>query len=285
MFNLFKKNKEKILNLSLKKIYRYFFLSDFKPESYYAYIKNLVIEFITFKYPNSKKEKLEEILNSLISDQDNYKDLMSELNLFFNPTFDDDIEFHYKYYENNIFFKFILYSTNIKLINNKYSKIYEFAISEIDEPLDILEIGGGLPHGFFYNIWKKDKYFFNSFNYIDANLLHAEFVDWYCKKIDIQHNLSLFPASKKPKIENTKFNFVFAKDIFEHLDKPDLLIDDLIKNTKNKKNLLCLDLEHKGDKTVQHLNPNLPILKKKLINNKFEVIKKFEEIHIWKKIN
>ena len=61
--------------------------------------------------------------------------------------------------------------------------------------------------------------------------------------------------------------------------------DDLIANTTNSKTLLCLDLEHKGEKTVQHLNPNLPVLKKKLIDNKFKIVKKFDEILIWKKEN
>jgi hypothetical protein len=57
----------------------------------------------------------------------------------------------------------------------------------------------------------------------------------------------------------------------------------LIENTVNNKTILCLDLEHKGKKIGQHISPNLPILKEKLIKNNFEVIKKFKEIHVWKK--
>ena len=106
---------------------------------------------------------------------------------------------------------------------------------------------------------------------------------WYCKKNNIPINVSIFPASKTPKIENLKYNFVFAKDIFEHLDNPEKLIDDLIIYTKNSKSLLCLDLEHKGAKTTQHISPNLPILKKKLLDSNFRVIKEFGDIHVWKK--
>lgn len=277
------KYKNIILNLSLKKIYSHFFLNDTKENSYYTYIKDSVYEFLLSKYPNYRKEDYEKKLKSLVLHGEDYKDLMGDLTNLFNPTFDENIQNHYKFYEKHIFFKFILYSMNTKLINNKYSKIYNFAINEIGEPLNILEIGGGLPHGLMFNIWKKGKLFCNNFTYIDADLLHAEFIEWYCKKNSIPFEIKLFPAAKTPKIENINFNFVFAKDIFEHLDSPEKLIDDLILSTINPKTLLCLDLEHKGEKTVQHLNPNLPILKKKLIDNNFKVIKKFEEIHLWKK--
>ena len=115
-------------------------------------------------------------------------------------------------------------------------------------------------------------------------MLHAEFIDWYCKNNLIQFDKKIFLASKTPTINNINFNFVFAKDIFEHLDNPAQLIDELIANTNDTKTLLCLDLEHKGAITTQHINPNLPVLKQKLIDNNFTVIKKFQEIHVWQKI-
>lgn len=285
MFDFYKINKDKILNLSLKKIYTYLFLSDLKADGYFAYIKNQVVEFILFNYPDSNKIEIDKKLNLVLSQQGDYKDIRSQLNNIFDPDFDNDIDFHYKYNEKLIFFKFISYSINKKLIKNKYSNIYDFAIDELNEPLNILEIGGGLPHGFLYNIWKRDKKFFTEFNYIDADLLHAKFVKWYCNKIDINHEINLFLPSETPTLKNKNYNFVFAKDIFEHLSDPSSLIDNLIKISNEKKILLCLDLEHKGQKTVQHINPNLPIFKEKLIKNNFKVIKKFNDIHVWKKLD
>ena len=286
MINYLKKNKNKILNLSLKKIYKYFFLNDITPTGYYSYLKGFIFEFLQSKYPSYNKEDFEKKLDELISEVDEYKDydLNSELNVLFNPKFNEDLEFHYKYHENHIFFKFITYSMNMKLISDKYGQVYDFAINNLNQPLDILEVGGGLPHGLMYNIWKKDKTFLENFTYIDANLLHSEFVKWYCKKIKIAHDIKLFKPSKTPVLEDRKFNFVFAKDIFEHLDAPEILIDFLISNTNDDKTLLCLDLEHKGEKMGQHISPNLPILKNKLINNNFKVIKKFKEVHVWRKI-
>ncbi|WP_023648664.1 hypothetical protein [Candidatus Pelagibacter ubique] len=285
MINYLKKNKEKILNLSLKKIYRHFFLNNITPTGYYSYLKDLIFEFLQSKYPSYKKEDFEEKIDKLISEADDYRNLNDELNVLFNPRFNEDLEFHYKYQESYIFFRFITYSMNIKLISDKYAQVYNFAINNLNQPLDILEIGGGLPHGLIYNVWKKNKTFLENFTYVDANLLHSEFVKWYCKKIKIVHDIKLFRSSKTPILENRKFNFVFAKDIFEHLDAPEILIDFLISNTKNDKTLLCLDLEHKGEKTVQHISPNLPVLKDRLIKNNFKVIKEFKEIHVWKKIN
>lgn len=283
MINFFKKHKNTILNLSLKKIYSHFFLNDSKKNGYYDYLKNLVFEFLITKYPNYEKKVFESKLNSLIKGVDDYRDLGKEIDTLFNPEFDKDLEFHYKYNERKIFFEFILYSLNKKLISKKYAEIYNFGISEIKKPLNILEIGGGIPHGLIYNIWENDKNFVKNFTYVDANLLHAEFVRWYCKKSIIPNEIKLFMPSKTPLLESLKFNFVFAKDIFEHLDTPEILIDYLISNTYEKETLLCLDLEHKGEKIGQHISPNLPVLKRKLIENNFQVINKFGEVHVWKK--
>ena len=281
MIKYYKKYKNQILNLSLKKIYSHFFLNDLKPSGYYFYIKNQVFEFLQSKYPDYNKNVFDKRLDEVITHLDEYKDITSKLNNLFNPNFNEDLKFHYKYNENKIFFKFISNSIKTKLINNKYSNIYDFVLTQQNEPLNILEIGGGLPHGFIYNMWKRGKTFFNKFTYIDTHLIHSEFVQWYCKRFDVNHEIKLFEPAKTPQLGQIKYNFVFAKDIFEHLDEPELLIDYLISNTKDNKTYLCLDLEHKGPKIGQHISPNLPILKEKLIKNNFKVIKKFSEVHVW----
>lgn len=280
---LWLKYKNFILNLSLKKIYSHFFLNDFKKNSYYQYLKDLYFNFLSNKFTHIDKNIFYQKLDKLIAEQGNYADLMGELYDIFEPTYTNDLNYYYKLYEKHIFFRFFTYSTNPKLIKKKYSDIYSFAINKINEPLDILEIGGGVPHGLIFNIWKNGKKFCNNLSYVEADMLHSEFVIWYCKEKNIPINVSICRASKTPAIENLKYNFVFAKDIFEHLDNPEKLIDDLIIYTKDSKSLLCLDLEHKGAKTIQHISPNLPILKKKLLDNNFRVIKEFGDIHIWKK--
>ena len=287
MIKFYRIHKNTILNLSLKKIYSYFFLKNIKQDSYYYHVKNLMHQFINFQNPNYRNENFGKVLDSLVINYDNYLDLSGSLEKIFNPQYniDEDFELHYKSNEKKILLKFIIYSLNTKLIKRKYAHVYEFAINQIKDPLKILEIGGGLPHGFIYSNWIRKEKFFDHFHYIDANLLHSEFVKWYCSNMKIPHSIELYPAAKTPKINNAKFNFIFAKDIFEHLEDPDTLLDDIISNTTNTETLLCLDLEHKGEKTIQHLNPNLPVLKKKLENNNFKVIKKFDEIHVWKKID
>ena len=111
-------------------------------------------------------------------------------------------------------------------------------MEQINEPLDILEIGGGVPHGLIFNVWKIGKNFINNLTYLEADMLHTEFTTWYCNKNSIPLDKRIFLASKTPNIKNSNYNFVFAKDIFEHLDEPEKLIDELItftKNTKTKK--------------------------------------------------
>ena len=283
MLTYYQRYKNTILNLSLKKIYSHFFLNNIKSEGYYSYLKDLVFKFLQTKYPNYDQSVFDKKFDNLLSNLGDYNDLTAQTNELFNPNFDDDLEFHYKYYEKNIFFRLISYSINTKLIQNNYSNIYNFAINEIKEPLNILEIGGGIPHGFMYHFWNKGNYFFKNFTYIDAPLLHSDFFKWYCDHFKIPITINLFKPAKTPKLDKIKFNFVFAKDVFEHLDSPEILIDYLISNTNDNKTLLCLDLEPKRP-SCQHLSPDLPILKDRLIKNNFEVIKKFNDVHVWRKV-
>ena len=273
------------INLSLKKIYQHFFLNDKKKNSYYNHLKDLYFEFLLSKFPNYNKDDYDKRLSRLITIRENYGDYLAPLYELFEPDYADNLHDYYKLHEKQNFFRFLTYSINSKLIKKNYSDLYSFAIENINEPLDILEIGGGVPHGLIFNIWKKGNSFCNNFIYIETNLIHSEFVSWYCKKNNIKLDIRFSLASKVPTIINTNYNFVFAKDIFEHLDDPEKLINELVSFTKNDKTLLCLDLEHKGEKDVQHISPNLPILKKNLIENGFKVIKKFGEVHIWKKNN
>ena len=66
MINFYKKHKNTILNLSIKKIYSQLFLNDIKSTGYYAYLKDLIFEFLQSKHPNYKKELFEKRLKSLI---------------------------------------------------------------------------------------------------------------------------------------------------------------------------------------------------------------------------
>ena len=274
--------KHLILNLSLKKIYSYLFLDDYKKSGYFNYLKEYYFKFLLSKFPKLQKTKFEENITHLLNFEEN--DLFGWYFDTFEPNYVDDLDRYYKLIEKQIFLRFLKYSINTRLIKNKYSDVYDFAIDKIKDPLEIIEIGGGIPHGLISNVWKGKKNFCKKLNYIEANMLHTEFVEWYCKNNLIKFDKKIFLASKTPSIKNINFNFVFAKDIFEHLEDPARLIDELIISTKNPKTLLCLDLEHKGAVTIQHISPNLPILKAKLIENNFRVIKKFQEIHVWEKI-
>ena len=276
-----RKYKNLIMSLSLKKIYSYFFLDNYKKSGYFNYLKDHYFQFLSSKFPQLQRKLFEENIAHLLTFQED--DLLNRYFQTFEPDYEDDVAKWYKLFEKQIFLQFLKYSINTTLIKNKYSDVYDFAIDRIKEPLEVIEIGGGVPHGMIFNIKEKGKEFLKKLNYIEADMLHTEFVEWYCKKNLIQFDKKISLSSKTPTIKNINFNFVFAKDIFEHLDNPGKLIDELIINTKSSKTLLCLDLEHKGAITVDHINPNLPVLKEKLINNNFKVIKKFKEIHVWEK--
>ncbi len=280
------KLKSFLLNLSLKKIYNYLFLSDLKKTGYFSHLSDLYFKFLSSKYPNFKKEEFEKSIKELIVNAQNQNiDITTFLHEAFEPNFKDNLNSYYKMFEKQIFFRFLEYSINPKLIKKKYSDIYNFAFDQIGKPLEILEIGGGVCHGLIYNIWKEKENFFNKLTYLEADMLHTEFITWYCKQNSINLEKKILPASKTPSLDGLTYNFVFAKDIFEHLDDPEKLINELVSNDQSSNALLCLDLEHKGPLTTQHINPDLPVLKKILLNNSYKEIEKFGDIGIWKKYN
>ena len=104
MLRYYQRYKHTILNLSLKKIYSHFFLHNIKSEGYYSYLKDLVFKFLQTKYPNYDQSVFDKKFDNLLSNFGDYKDLHTNTNELFNPNFDDDLEFHYKYYEKKYFF-------------------------------------------------------------------------------------------------------------------------------------------------------------------------------------
>lgn len=267
--------------MSLKKIYQKFFLNDYKNTGYYFYLKKLYFSFLKTKYPDFEYTEFDKNISLLI----NYDgpDTLDSYYSAFDPDFKLNLNEYYKIHEKQIFLRFLKYSLNPKLIEKKYARIYNYCIEILNKPLKVLEIGGGIPHGLIYNNWKSKENICNKLTYVEADMLHTQFVKWYCKTKSINLEIKLFPASKTPTIDGLDFNFVFAKDIFEHLDDPKKLIRELAHNVKDNQILLCLDLEDKGDFTTQHISPNLTILKDILIDNGFELANKLDDIGIWRK--
>ena len=68
-------------------------------------------------------------------------------------------------------------------------------------------------HCFIYSYWTRKKIFFDHIHYIDANLLHSDFVQWYFQVNNISHSIDLYPAAKTPKIENEAIELLSEEKI------------------------------------------------------------------------
>ena len=126
------KYKNLIMSLSLKKIYSYFFLDDYKKSGYFNYLKNLYYQFLLSKFPKLQRAQFEENLKYLLNFEED--DLSARYFQTFEPDYTDDLNKYYKLNEKQIFLRFLKYSINTKLIKNKYSDVYDFAINRIKEP-------------------------------------------------------------------------------------------------------------------------------------------------------
>lgn len=248
---------------------------------YFNYLKEKYFQFISEKYGSLSLDEFSATIDRCLeinakSNPNWYPHYLWEL---FEPTYRKDFDRYYKWHEKFYFFRFLLYATNEAAIERDYAAAYRFAIGRLGE-LDVLEVGGGVPHGLIHNIWKSGRDFCRSLMYIDINVLHADFVEWYCRDVGLKLNQVRVPASIAPIVPDGLYNFIFAKDIFEHLDTPDYLLDQLIDRCRPG-GFLALDLEHKGPVMGQHINPNLPPLKERLVAKGLRELVRFGQVGIW----
>ena len=87
------KLKTFILNLSIKKIYNFLFLSDVKKTGYYSYLTDLYFQFLLNKFPELNKNEFEKSINELIANSQNQnKDITTFLYDAFEPNYKNNLK-------------------------------------------------------------------------------------------------------------------------------------------------------------------------------------------------
>lgn len=68
--------------------------------------------------------------------------------------------------------------------------------------------------------------------------------------------IRLEDGNEIPDLANGCFNFLYGKDVFEHLVEPQKILEHILDHTAE--NALCFfDLNDHGERYLQHVSPNL----------------------------
>jgi len=255
--------------------------SDTIDNPYYLYLRAQYFEFMKSRYPALDQAAFFATVHRNIDPKisGGANKYVADLWDLFEPDYKADFGPFYKWHEKLLFFRFLSYAGNERRIQDSYAAAYQLAIERLGK-LTVLEVGGGVPHGLIYSIHKRNSAFCTRLTYVDLDVLHADFVAWYCARQAIPLHQVRAIAARAPEVPDGSYNFMFAKDVFEHLDKPELLLDGLMSHLAPG-GLLAVDLEDKGLVVHQHISPNLPPLKDKLRANGFTQLAAFGVVTIW----
>jgi 2-polyprenyl-3-methyl-5-hydroxy-6-metoxy-1,4-benzoquinol methylase len=245
---------------------------------------NLVHQFISEKYPASALtyDKFKDLIlahqnTNIIRKANGYVRDLWEL---FKPDYSKDFDEYYRWHDLILLMTCINYANRPSLISEEYVKDYNFAIDRL-EKFNILEIGGGIPHGLICSVLYINKNFCTAFANNEMESTRESFVKWFADKHSIPYSLIKAKGAQTSSL-NTKvqYDFIVGKGVFEHLDNPNIMIDNLLQLASDRA-ILSLDLEDKGSPSGQHISPNLPPLKSLLIKAGYKQIEQFLHQSIW----
>jgi hypothetical protein len=181
----------------------------------------------------------------------------------FAPDFATRLGDYYRYTDLQLTLTLFAYSTNTPVLEANYLRPYRIAKERLNR-FSILEVGAGLPHGFLHGVFSGDAASFASLTTVDIDGVPARFVEFFCRRHRLTHRWITAVAGEAAPVDGGPFDFVFAKDVFEHLTNPRPALDGLLRSASDHA-VLALDLEDKGDVVYQHVSPVLEPLRERVI--------------------
>ena len=253
-------------------------------QRYHNDLLELFWEFINTTFPEkslSKHEFIKLILKyqsgNVIGSNNIY---FGDLWYLFAPDYRNKLQEYYTYMQYHSTMRFLEYSANPAFIDGCYVHPYQIARERLGK-MAVLEVGGGIPHGLLNMILYQDSGFCSEFTLVEISAVYTQFVDWFCRQQAIPFTLVTTTAGKTAVLpEHSKYDFIFAKDVFEHLHRPREMLEQILLVASTRA-ILALDLEDRGDVVYQHISPHLSPLKDVLHEKGFIDFEKSEHITLF----
>lgn len=172
----------------------------------------------------------------------------------FEPDYRERLDEYYRGLALHHTMRFLEYARNPALLEDHYLTPYRAARAALGR-FSVLELGAGLPHGLLHE-QLRDGGFCESLTVNDIDAPYSRFVEWFCAREGIPFSLVEARGGAATALPDGAWDFVFAKDVFEHLVDPRDLLEQVLARA-SRRALLALDLEHKGEPVYQHVSPDL----------------------------
>ena len=238
--------KENIKNNPTKNLFIYKTFDNYW-EDFWKIISNKELKFALNKY--------QDMSNLLIPSHQERENLYS----------------YYKSLEYVFIFRYFQYPLfNSDYLKNNIIPLVDF-IQKTNEKIKYLEIGPGLPHKLFYLAYKRPDLAkkIDSIEFIDLDTIYFDIVCKITKRLfpnaTLINNFSNFQKIISPK---DSFNYLHAKDIFEHIYDPKDNLSSIL-NKAEAKTRIIVDIRDRPPEKYQHVSLKLSSLEKIIMNKGF----------------
>ncbi len=178
----------------------------------------------------------------------------------FAPDFRERLDEYYKFQELQLTMTFLAYAAQPQLLHDHYVVPYQMMRERLPRAA-VLEVGAGIPHGFLSQAYTSGTAWCEALTVVELDALYSRFVRWHCEARGVAFRHVLAHAGRAPAIPADRtYGFVFAKDVFEHLDDPARAIREIVAVAAPTA-ILALDLDEKGAVEYQHISPGLAALR------------------------
>jgi hypothetical protein len=237
------------------------------PEKYQAWLLDELHAFLASSYPGDALAR-----DQFVSLVRKYQDpswlrasnrYIGDLWYMFAPDYQRRLGEYYRQQDLNLTMTLLSYAANLPFLETNYIRPYEIARQRLGR-FSVLEFGAGIPHGFLHAIHTTGTSFCSHVTSVDIEGLPANFFKAFCSRHGVPHRWIAATAGESVRLDApAPFDFVFAKDVFEHLTDPAASLVQILALASDRA-VLALDLDDKGARVYQHVSPVLEPLRKRV---------------------
>jgi hypothetical protein len=187
---------------------------------------------------------------------------IGDLWYLFAPDFTRRLDEYYRAQDFALTLTLLSYASNVPLLEANYRRPYRFARERLTR-FTVLELGAGIPHGFLDLLRQEGTGFCDHLVAVDIDGLPARITACCCRRHEVSFAQMTAVAGAAPALATRPIDFVFAKDVFEHLTDPAAAVDQVLA-CASERAVLALDLDDKGPVVYQHVSPALEPLKSRV---------------------
>lgn len=207
---------------------------------------------------------------------------LGDLWYLFEPDFQTRLHEYYRSQDLPLMMTLVAYARNASMLRDHYLRPYELALGRFGA-LSILEYGAGVPHGFLNAVHARGTDFCRELTSVDIDGTPARFLETFCRSRKIPHRRIQAIAGESVSFSGSElFDFIFAKDVFEHLLDPEFAVEQILARA-GPQTILALDLDDKGTVTYQHVSPALEPLKYRVQKAGFSMMERTGNLSVFSK--